>query len=102
MVQIVDNFSAYRFKNHMQYLKKKIRCPNLVLQQLNNRICEEQIRVETKKNKNSRIHHKFDDFEIDAKLESNKLSLIDNKQPEMVNNFFFEDGETYALGHRHH
>lgn len=35
-----DSFSTYRFENYMQSLKKKIRKPNQILQQLYNRITE--------------------------------------------------------------
>lgn len=37
---VLDNFSAYKFENYMQYLKKLIRSPNRILQQLHRRIEE--------------------------------------------------------------
>lgn len=34
----LDSFSAYKFENYMQFLKHKIRKPNLILQQLQKRM----------------------------------------------------------------
>lgn len=39
----LDSFSAYKNENYMQELKKNIRKPNKILQQLHNRIAEQTI-----------------------------------------------------------
>lgn len=62
----IDNFSAYRFENHMQYLKMKIRRPYLVLQQLHNRLSEEQMERGIPKNETTRTKHNFILFQINV------------------------------------
>lgn len=43
----IDSFTAYRFENYMQELKKSIKNPNKILEQLNNRISEKSILNDT-------------------------------------------------------
>lgn len=40
--QPLDNYSAFKFENYLQILKKKAKCANKILEQLNNRYAEEQ------------------------------------------------------------
>lgn len=85
----LDSFSAYKFENMMQELKKKIHRPNQILQQLRNRASEENenAKYDEDYKANSNTRHKFHQFELDAKREADRFCLIHPNIPIMVTKF---------------
>lgn len=77
---VVDSFSAYKNENFMLYLKKKISKPSKILQQLHNRIFEEDIyNPQSTKDKN-----KFNEFSLNYKNECDSYCLIGETQVKII------------------
>lgn len=90
----LDRFSAYRFENHMQYLKKLIHKPNKILQQLHLRL-EERNSIEFDCNKIS----KMGSFNIDFKKEKDSYCFSKNFGPIKVISMHEESGYVVATAH---
>lgn len=64
-----DSFSCYKFENFMQYIKKDIRSPTNILQQVYNRMKEEE-RFPTNRK------YKFDEFSLSSKNMADSFCYI--------------------------
>lgn len=65
----LDSFSCYKFENFMQYIKKDIRSPTNILQQVYNRMKEEE-KFPTKRT------YKFDEFSLSSRSMSDSFCNI--------------------------
>lgn len=95
----IDSFSAYKFENYMQCLKKKIRRPSKVLQQLPNRLAEEEIVCKTKSRKNSSIKYRFDEFELNAKKDADSFCCVSGV-PIKISEFTSNNSESFVHGYK--
>lgn len=92
-----DSFSAYKFENYMQSLKKKIRKPNCILQQLHNRIFEDNTHI-PKNNSNSPNSKQFDEFLLNFDKEADCFCLISPNIPIKVSGFGKNGNSEYIVG----
>lgn len=94
-----DSFSAYKFENFMQTLKKKIRKSNQILQQLYNRLQEknnyEPVQGETKSSS-----RRFSDFVLDFDKEADSYCLISPDIPIKISGFGKNGNSEYIVGNR--
>lgn len=85
----IDSFSAYKFENMMQYLKKKIHRPSQILQQLRNRM-EEMYCADVHKTNYSDLStskFKLNEFELNCNKEADRYCLIKAENPIMITKF---------------
>ncbi|XP_067621954.1 uncharacterized protein drl isoform X2 [Eurosta solidaginis] len=88
----LDSFSAYKFENYMQHLKKLIKSPTNILQQLYLRLEERKSLIEEKKSK-------FDSFIINPKKEKDSFCYNRDTGPFKVTDIRMELGEELAIGY---
>lgn len=102
----VDSFSAYRFENHMQKIKKMIRKPSQLLQQLANRCSENEILNTNNVDQNQNLpftgssrSYKFDNFVLKL-TEADKCCSINGDTPILISEFVRQEGKTAIIGRR--
>lgn len=96
----LDSFSAYKFENYMQYLKKKIRSPTKILQQLRNRLEEEGSAYENNSTYNSSTKYTWNSFIFNTKKEKDKFCLIQSCIPICISRFSNENHRVYVYGYK--
>ncbi|XP_036319869.1 uncharacterized protein LOC118734260 [Rhagoletis pomonella] len=89
----LDTFSAYKFENYMQYLKKLIKSPTNILQQLCLRIDERKNLIEDK-------NSKLDAFFINHKKEKDSFCFSEDTGPFKVIDMPIESEEEVVVGYK--
>lgn len=111
----IDSFSGYKFENYMQELKKSIKNPNHILQQIHNRLLERQILndkllssgiTKSCENKNS---NKTNSFTYNKHFfkgnQRDCFCLVSDRDQQLI--YFqiklisYENGKTVILGNRY-
>ncbi|XP_049302035.1 uncharacterized protein LOC125775444 isoform X1 [Bactrocera dorsalis] len=90
----LDQFSAYKFENHMQYLKKLINKPNKILQQLHLRL-DERTNTNIEPNKTLKINL----FNIEFKKEKDSYCFSEKLGPIKVITMSDESGCVMVSAH---
>lgn len=94
-----DSFSAYKFENYMQGLKELIRKPSQILQQLYNRI-EENNNKGLKKCESKPTSKQFSEFVLDFEKEADSYCLLSSNIPIKISGFGKNGNSEYIVGNR--
>lgn len=106
----LDNFSCFKYENHMQKLKKKLHQSGKPLEEIYNRISEEaqipirpysivQYPIAIFTNKNEISHVQFKSFKISKKKNDN-TALLYNNDVVFVSNIFYNNDVLFVRAQR--